>query len=93
MTGGLALDCVRQGHPDYLPKLVDGVADVIEDELVPWINDNGGWVGLSLHVRPVTAEFTAIEWVVLGLGGILGMFLLIFTLKIVGCHLIPCIFY
>lgn len=46
MAGGLAVDCVRQGHSDYLPRLVDGVTEVIEDELVPWINDNGGWVSI-----------------------------------------------
>lgn len=44
ITGGLAVDCVRQGHPDYIPKLIDGIADVIEDELVAWIIENGGWV-------------------------------------------------
>lgn len=44
LTGGIAVDCVRQGHPEYLPKLVEGLGEVIEDELVPWINDNGGWV-------------------------------------------------
>ena len=45
IAGGLSVDCVRQGHPDYLPKLIEGVADVIEDELVTWISENGGWVG------------------------------------------------
>lgn len=44
ITGGLAVDCVRQGHTEYLTKLVDGIAAVIEDELVAWINENGGWV-------------------------------------------------
>lgn len=44
ICGGIAVDIVRQGHDDFLPKLVDGLADVIEDELVQWINDNGGWV-------------------------------------------------
>lgn len=38
------MDCVRQGHTEYLTQLVDGIAAVIEDELVAWINENGGWV-------------------------------------------------
>lgn len=38
------MDCVKQDHPEYLPKLVESVADVVEDELATWINDNGGWV-------------------------------------------------
>lgn len=44
ITGGLAVDCVRQGHTEYLAQLVEGIAAVIEDELVVWINENGGWV-------------------------------------------------
>lgn len=47
-AAGLAVDCVRQNHPEYLPKLMEGIADVIEDELTPWINDNGGWVCLII---------------------------------------------
>lgn len=50
LTGGIAVDCVRQGHPEYLPKLVEGLGEVIEDELVPWINDNGGWVNNFLMI-------------------------------------------
>lgn len=47
IAGGLSVDCVRQGHPEYLPKLMESVSEVIEDELVPWINENGGWVRFS----------------------------------------------
>uniref|UniRef100_A0A1A9VLY7 Bcl-2 Bcl-2 homology region 1-3 domain-containing protein n=1 Tax=Glossina austeni TaxID=7395 RepID=A0A1A9VLY7_GLOAU len=43
IAGGLSADCVRQGHSEYLPKLMESVSDIIEDELVPWINENGGW--------------------------------------------------
>lgn len=93
VSGGLAVECVRQGHPDFLPKLVEGVGDAIEDELVAWINENGGWIGLSLYVRPVTAEFTPLEWIAIALGGLLGMFLLIFLLKFIGFHVIPSILF
>lgn len=44
ITGGLAVDFIRQDHPECLSRLVDGMADVLEDELVIWINENGGWV-------------------------------------------------
>lgn len=50
IAGGLSVDFVRQGHPEYVPKLVDGVSEVIEDELVSWINENGGWVSASYVV-------------------------------------------
>lgn len=48
IVGGLAVDCVKQDHPEHLPKLVESVADVVEDELATWINDNGGWVCTGL---------------------------------------------
>lgn len=44
IVGGLAVDCVKQDHPEYLSKLVESLSDVVEDELATWINDNGGWV-------------------------------------------------
>lgn len=44
VAGGLSVDCVRQGHSDYIPTLLEAVSDVIEEELVLWINENGGWV-------------------------------------------------
>lgn len=50
IAGGLSVDCVRQGHPEYLPKLMESVSEVIEDELVPWINENGGWVNRYIQV-------------------------------------------
>lgn len=48
VAGGLALDCVRQGHPEFVARLIESMADVIEDELVVWIAENGGWVGGDL---------------------------------------------
>ncbi|XP_058827386.1 bcl-2-related ovarian killer protein-like [Topomyia yanbarensis] len=51
IAGGLSVDCVRQGHPDFLPKLIEGVADVIEDELVIWISENGGWVRIVVAIN------------------------------------------
>ncbi|GAB0090758.1 bcl-2-related ovarian killer protein [Sergentomyia squamirostris] len=90
MAGGLAIDCVRQGHSDYLPNLVDGVAEVIEDELVPWINDNGGWLGLSNHVNPSkTSEMSVLEWIAIGLACILGICVFIFIVKFLGHFLFP----
>lgn len=88
VTGGLAVDCIRQGHPEYLPKLVDGVADVIEDELVTWVNEKGGWTGLSLHVRPVASEFTVLEWIAIALGILLGFFVFVFFINFIICFVL-----
>lgn len=47
------MDCVRQGHTEYLAQLVEGIAAVIEDELVVWINENGGWVRMFYRNDPL----------------------------------------
>lgn len=44
IAGGLAVDCVCQGHPEYLHGLVEGVTDLLEEDLAEWIATNGGWV-------------------------------------------------
>lgn len=46
LAGGLAVDCVRQGHYDYVQCLIEGSADIIEEELLVWLTDNGGWVNI-----------------------------------------------
>lgn len=58
IAGGLAVDCVRQGHPEYLPRLMEGVAEVIEDELVAWINENGGWVCIDYNQNSINFVLT-----------------------------------
>jgi len=65
VCGGFAIDCVRQGHFDYLQCLIDGLAEIIEDDLVYWLIDNGGWMGLSRHIRPRVGEFTFLGWLTL----------------------------
>lgn len=92
LTGGIAVDCVRQGHPEYLPKLVEGLGEVIEDELVPWINDNGGWLGLNSHVKMTSTEFQPLEWGIWIVGCIFGFCFIIFILKIIGYQIFPCLF-
>lgn len=47
VAGGLAVDCVRQGHYDYLTSIVEAMEEILEDELAHWIQDKGGWVSNS----------------------------------------------
>lgn len=89
IAGGLAVDCVRQGHPDYLESLVEGVTEVIEDELVPWINENGGWIGLNTHVRPISNELSMPEWAALLIGCILALMAVAFIVRFIAVYLIP----
>jgi hypothetical protein len=52
VTGSLAIDLVRCGQEEYLPKMIDGFCGVVEDELVPWLADqNHGWS--QLHDRMI----------------------------------------
>jgi hypothetical protein len=45
VTGGLAVDCVKQGHPEFLAALVEAVGDIfIEREVASWVASQGGWV-------------------------------------------------
>jgi BCL2-related ovarian killer protein len=44
ICAGLSVDLVRQGHNEHLPKLIDGFGDMIEDELIGFVSESGGWV-------------------------------------------------
>lgn len=51
VAGGLATDCVRQGHYDYLPRLVEVIPSIIDEYLLDWLMDHGGWLGLIEHAK------------------------------------------
>ena len=44
VAGGLAIDCVQQGHPEYLYGIVETMGFVIERDAATWIAQQGGWV-------------------------------------------------
>ncbi|XP_068146332.1 bcl-2-related ovarian killer protein homolog B isoform X2 [Drosophila tropicalis] len=92
IAGGLSVDCVRQGHPEYLPKLMESVSEVIEDELVPWINENGGWSGINTHVLPTTNSLNPLEWTTLIIGVVFGFILIFMFLRFIISTLIPKIY-
>ena len=46
VAGGLAIDCVQQGHPEYLYGIVETMGFVIERDAATWIAQQGGWVRL-----------------------------------------------
>ncbi|XP_023296997.2 bcl-2-related ovarian killer protein isoform X2 [Lucilia cuprina] len=92
IAGGLSVDCVRQGHPEYLPKLMQSVSDVIEDELVPWINENGGWIGINNHVHPATNKLNPLEWTTIIVGSIFGLFLIYVLIRFLITYIIPKIY-
>ncbi|XP_034477485.1 bcl-2-related ovarian killer protein homolog B [Drosophila innubila] len=92
VCGGFAIDCVRQGHYDYLQCLVDGLAEIIEDDLVYWLIDNGGWLGLQQHIRPRVGEFTFLGWLTLFVTVSAGAYVVSNVCKRIGCQLYSLIF-
>ena len=45
VAGGLAVDCVHHGHPEYLFGLIEAMGLVVERDAAAWIAQQGGWVG------------------------------------------------
>jgi BCL2-related ovarian killer protein len=58
VAGGLAIDCVQQGHPEYLFGIVETMGLVIERDAATWIAQQGGWVIIIHYV--VTSLFVYI---------------------------------
>ena len=44
VAGGLAIDCVQTGHPEYLYGIIETMGLVIERDAATWIAQQGGWV-------------------------------------------------
>jgi hypothetical protein len=44
VAGGLAVDCVSHGHPEFLQVVTDAMAQALENDVALWIAENGGWV-------------------------------------------------
>ena len=48
VAGGLAIDCVQQGHPEYLYGIIETMGFVIERDAATWIAQQGGWVSSNI---------------------------------------------
>lgn len=60
VTAGLSIDLVRQNHEDHIPTLIEGFLGVIEDELIPFLSENNGW--MSLHNKLQNKKKASAEW-------------------------------
>ncbi|XP_014248027.1 bcl-2-related ovarian killer protein-like isoform X2 [Cimex lectularius] len=84
IAGGLAVDCVRGGHPEYMTSLVEAMSVAVEEELASWIADNGGWPGLCSYCKPLSPEVSLSAFLAL-LGALIGTaFLIILLLRLFG---------
>ncbi|XP_043275716.1 bcl-2-related ovarian killer protein-like [Venturia canescens] len=52
VAGGIAVDCVRQGKPEFIPAVQRAMTEVLEEDLASWIQANGGWSSLVTRYRP-----------------------------------------
>lgn len=51
VAGGLAADCVRQQHVEYISVIVETVGLIIDEQLSGWINEVGGWMALQSYCK------------------------------------------
>ncbi|XP_049540246.1 bcl-2-related ovarian killer protein-like [Anopheles darlingi] len=86
IAGGLAVDCVRQDHTDYLQQLIEGTTDVIEEDLAGWLVERGGWLGLQDHVYPQPAEITLTGWLTITIITLALLYLVSLFLKLIGSN-------
>lgn len=84
IAGGLAVDCVRQEHYDYLQQLIEGTTDVIEEDLSVWLVEKGGWLGLQDHVHPPQSEITFLGWMAITISTLFVIYLISVLLKYLG---------
>merc|ERR550525_1317929 len=69
LVSAAAVDCVRQGHPEYLYGIVEAAGLVIERDVANWIANQGGWVAIlsKYHTPEEHGVFQVIALSVLGL--------------------------
>lgn len=51
VTAALSIDLVRQNQEDFIPTLIEGFLGVVEDELIGFLSENNGWIGLHHKVQ------------------------------------------
>ncbi|KAJ8921045.1 hypothetical protein NQ315_015841 [Exocentrus adspersus] len=65
VAGGLAVDCVRHGHHEQLPTILEDMTELLEDRMAEWVNLNGGWNGLMAHCKQKDQEVSIVQYLTL----------------------------
>ncbi|XP_042215912.1 bcl-2-related ovarian killer protein-like isoform X3 [Homarus americanus] len=85
VAAGLASDCVKQGHPEYVAGVIEVVGLVTERHTAPWIASQGGWSSLLTWSQTPETEGSVLQVLVLVVVGlILAAFMIILALKFLG---------
>uniref|UniRef100_A0A336JWG4 CSON013706 protein n=1 Tax=Culicoides sonorensis TaxID=179676 RepID=A0A336JWG4_CULSO len=87
ISGGLAVDACKQGNYDHLQPIIEGTAEIIEEELAPWLISNGGWLGLQEYIRPDISEITLLGWLAVSTSILFAFSLIYYFLKFIGMQL------
>ncbi|KAH7965491.1 hypothetical protein HPB49_008394 [Dermacentor silvarum] len=63
VSGGLAVDCVKLGHPEYVLGLVQALGLFVERDLATWISQQGGWEEANKRLSSILRNSTTtFEW-------------------------------
>ncbi|CAB4063035.1 BUFFY [Lepeophtheirus salmonis] len=85
VAGGLAVDCVRQGHPEYLFGLIDAMGLVVERDIANWIGQQGGWTALLARYRPPDDDSGVFQMIALSVVCLIALLVgIIFVLRTIG---------
>ena len=59
ITGSLSVELVKSNFEDYLPNLVEGFLETVENELLSFLSEENGWISLynKLINRNTSLEF------------------------------------
>ncbi|XP_026461299.1 uncharacterized protein LOC113363024 [Ctenocephalides felis] len=63
ICGGLAVDCLQQSKADALPRLIEAFGEIVEYELIIWINAHGGWMGLCNKYQQHEVEESSLTYI------------------------------
>ncbi|XP_003741434.1 uncharacterized protein LOC100902780 [Galendromus occidentalis] len=61
LSGGLAIDCVKLGHPEYIMTIVNALALFVERDLASWIAQQGGWGSLITRFKSESSRSRLLE--------------------------------
>ncbi|XP_054284469.1 bcl-2-related ovarian killer protein homolog B-like [Macrosteles quadrilineatus] len=84
VAGGLAADCVRQGHPELLQTVVESLGQAVDYHMADWIAHHGGWAGLLSYCKPPDNDISLSGFVALLAAALMIFLLLILSLRWLG---------
>lgn len=56
LVSAFVIDCVKSGQHDMVQAVIDVACIVMNEEAGIWIENQGGWNGLSDHLKPIRSD-------------------------------------